>query len=293
MAIAKRGIDYYPRDVGMMRDRKFNKPRQKYGYVVYVIYDALLEMIYSDKGYYILYNDSTKGEVVWELQDYCRGKYSVEESTICGVIEMLAACELFSGDRFKQGIITSRRIQEVYYRITVERKNVAVSDKIWLLSLDEMRRISSKSSILQGIENRMRVERTSGDNRSDFGDNRSNGSVNNGISNERKEKESKQNKSTVNESENKENKEACSDIYIDSDIKRAYRECFLNVLEVGGKDWNVICQWLREFDKELICRAFHITKERGKDFIGYTAGVLKRWQAEGIKDDVEYLFGEE
>ena len=161
MAITKTGIDYYPRDVGMMRDRKFNKVRQKYGYLVYVIYAALLEMIYSDKGYYIVYNEGTREEVIWELQDYCRGKYSVEETTICNVIEMLVACELFSGDHFKQGIITSRRIQQVYYRTTVERRNVVVIPEIWILEKEEMRAISSKSSILQSYEVRESIGRTS------------------------------------------------------------------------------------------------------------------------------------
>lgn len=161
MAVTKTGIDYYPRDVGLMRDRKFNRARQKYGYLIYVIYDALLEMIYSDKGYYLLYDNVTKDDVLWDLQDYCKGKYSVESATISDVIGMLVECGLFSGYHFKQGIITSRRIQEVYYRTTVERRKVDVDFNIWMLSLEEMKTISSKSLILQSAEVRANIERSS------------------------------------------------------------------------------------------------------------------------------------
>lgn len=288
MAVSKKGIDYYPRDVGMMRDRKFNKARQKYGYLVYVIYDALLEMIYGDKGYYIVYNDRTRAEVVWEIQDYCRGKYGVEETTICEVIEMLTECGLFSGDCFKQGIITSRRIQEVYYRTTVERKNVVVSKDIWLLSLDEMKGISSKSSILQCVENRESMGRCTEDMGTDKVTNRENNGEKGTEKEQSKKEESKENE--IKENKNKGNETKEGTMAVDSCIKKAYRECFKQILEPGSKDEEIICKWLSMYDRELICQALNITRERGKVFMAYTEGILKRWSEEGIKDHVDYLF---
>lgn len=145
----KKGLDYYPRDVGLLKDRKFIKAKIKYGYLAIVVYDALLEMIYSDKGYYLNYKtEEEKEAVAWDILDSVRGKYPVEAETIYEVIGMLVACRLFSHDYFKQGIITSKRIQETYYKCTVERKNVEVDKKIWFLSIDEMKAISAKSSIL-------------------------------------------------------------------------------------------------------------------------------------------------
>ena len=147
-APTKKGLDYYPRDINLMMDRKFRKPKMKYGYLAIVIYDALLELIYGDEGYYVRYSESNKDDVAWDILDRIRGKYNVESETIYEVIEMLVECELFSDYHFKQGIITSKRIQKVYYKSTVERKNVEVDKKIWFLTISEMETISSKSSIL-------------------------------------------------------------------------------------------------------------------------------------------------
>lgn len=171
----KRGLDYYPRDVGVLKDRKFIKAKIKYGYLAIVVYDALLEMVYSDKGYYLDYlTEEEKEGVAWDILDSVRGKYPVEAETIYGVIEMLVECKLFSHDYFKQGIITSKRIQETYYKCTVERKNVKVDPKIWLLDIDEMKAISVKSSILSFFVNCLINEVNQPNN----GDNQSNNSQN-------------------------------------------------------------------------------------------------------------------
>ena len=150
----KMGLDYYPRSVNLLKDRKFVKAKIKYGYLSIVVYDALLEMIYSDKGYYLEYNKDNKEDVIWDILECVRGKYAVEASTVCDVIEMLVECRLFSHDHFKQGIITSKRIQEVYYKATVDRKNVEVNPYIWMLTIPEMEVLSSKSSILSFFINR-------------------------------------------------------------------------------------------------------------------------------------------
>lgn len=286
MAITKRGIDYYPRDVGMMRDRKFNKVRQKYGYLVYVIYDALLEMIYSDKGYYILYNDGTREEVIWELQDYCRGKYSVEETTICNVIEMLVACELFSGDHFKQGIITSRRIQQVYYRTTVERRSVVVIPEIWMLKTEEMKAISSKSSILQSYEVRESMGGISGEHNENNGNNRAYKAEERGGSKESKEKQIKVNESKVN----KIKQDQKDSLNIGVNIKSAYFKCFGLSIDDNCGDIREVMEWLNVFDSQLICEAFKIAYEKDKCLMQYVKGILDNWKSMGITDYVDYLF---
>ena len=149
----KAGLDYYPRSTDLLKDRKFVKAKIKYGYLSIVVYDALLEMIYKDKGYYLTYTEDTKDDIAWDILESVRGKYPVEASTIYEVIGMLVECRLFSHDHFKQGIITSKRIQETYYKCTVERKNVEVDNTIWMLSIEEMKALSTKSSILPFLIN--------------------------------------------------------------------------------------------------------------------------------------------
>ena len=193
-APTKKGLDYYPRDVGLLKDRKFIKAKIKYGYLAIVVYDALLEMIYQDKGYYLQYKtDEDKEAVAWDILDSVRGKYPVEADTIYEVIGMLVECRLFSHDYFKQGIITSKRIQQTYYKATVERKNVEVDKEIWLLSTAEMKAISSKSSILSFFINQQINEVNQPIN----GDNQSNN------------EQSKVNKSKVNKSKVKESESVC------------------------------------------------------------------------------------
>jgi hypothetical protein len=148
----KQGLDYYPRDIGMMKDRKFRKPRMKHGYVVNDVYDALLDLIYGDKGYYLDYSEPD--DVIWEIQQYIFGKYQVSTEEIAEIIEELAACGLFSGDCFRSKILTSKRIQQVFYKATVDRRAIDINFGIWLLSASEMKELSSKSIILEKFINR-------------------------------------------------------------------------------------------------------------------------------------------
>lgn len=191
-APTKKGLDYYPRDVNLMTDRKFRKPKMKHGYLAIGIYEALLELIYGDEGYYVRYSDNNKEDVAWDILDRIRGKYNVEAETIYEVIGMLVECELFSDYHFKQGIITSKRIQKTYYRSTLERKNVEVDKKIWFLTISEMEAISTKSSILPNFINQPNNE----DNQPSNGDNQPNNE-------QSKVNESKVNKSKVEGEESK------------------------------------------------------------------------------------------
>ena len=63
----KQGLDYFPFSIGLLKDRKLRRPKLKHGYVVNDIYLSLLELIYSDKGYYICYGKTTKEDVIWEI----------------------------------------------------------------------------------------------------------------------------------------------------------------------------------------------------------------------------------
>lgn len=150
----KQGLDYFPFSIGLLKDRKLRRPKLKYGYVVNDIYLSLLELIYGDKGYYIRYDEKTKEDVIWDILENLQGKYCPDAETVEQVIGDLVACELFSGDHFKSEILTSKRIQQIYYSATVERKAVDINFDIWLLSEEEMRKLSSKSVILVNFLNR-------------------------------------------------------------------------------------------------------------------------------------------
>lgn len=181
----KQGLDYFPFTIGLLSDRKLRRPKLKFGYVVNDIYLSLLELIYGDRGYYLLYDEKNKDDVIWEILNNLQGKFQPTVETVEQVIEELVACELFSGDHFNTKILTSKRIQQTYYSATVERKAVDIDFDIWFLTEEEMRKLSSNSLILAKFLNRSN-ERS---NRSNERSNRLNGW-------EIKEKEIKGNKSS-------------------------------------------------------------------------------------------------
>lgn len=140
----KEGLDYFPFDVGLQKDKKLRRLKMKYGYLATEVYIALLTLLYSEKGYYIPYETQTqKEDCIWYVLDVLQGKYQPDANTIAEIIEELVACELFSGDRYPENI-TSKRSQAVYYSATVERKTVVIDDSIWMLSLSEMKELSEK-----------------------------------------------------------------------------------------------------------------------------------------------------
>ena len=185
----KSGLDYWPRDVGLFQDRKFRRLKTEYGYLALVVYEQLLDMIYSDKGYYLEYDEETKDDAVWDICSALQGKHQPEPQTIADVIAGLAERGLFDGDCFKRGLITSKRIQKTYYRCTVDRKAIEINFDIWLLDETEMESMSKRSLILSEYINR-----------SNNSVNRSNNEVNQPNYPQSKVKESKVNKSKAEES---------------------------------------------------------------------------------------------
>lgn len=145
----KRGLDYFPFDVDMLNDRKFRKAKNEYGTVAVLVYIILLCMIYKDKGYYLIYDDKTKDDVIWEIQAAMQGKYTPEANAIEQTIETLVEAGLFSKEMKAKGILTSRKIQKTYYKATVDRKCEEIDFDIWILTEKEMCQISERSIILK------------------------------------------------------------------------------------------------------------------------------------------------
>lgn len=143
----KSGLDYYMCDTGWMVDPKFRTLKRKYGYLAPYTYQILLTMIYKDKGYYL--DASDMESVAWDVLEYLQGKYMPDAKTVGCLIADLVGCRLFSQDLYEnEHILTSRRIQEEYYNSTAKRISVTVDKRFWILSVDDMKSISTRSSIL-------------------------------------------------------------------------------------------------------------------------------------------------
>ena len=112
----KIGLEWWPRDIGLFRDPKLRSVRQEFGVLGPYIYECLLDIAYGDKGYYISYSGRGREDVLWQLSEYVAGRYAVPAETIANVIDRLVECELFSGDLYKRGFITSKRMQMLLHR---------------------------------------------------------------------------------------------------------------------------------------------------------------------------------
>ncbi|MBQ8497814.1 MAG: DUF4373 domain-containing protein [Clostridia bacterium] len=149
----KQGIDYFPLDVDIFKDRKFHKIKGRYGHTGVCVYLAVLSLVYKDRGYYLDYSDEEA--VIYDIIDLLQGgRYTPKYDTILGAVADLVACGLFSGDHFKSKILTSERIQRHYYTATVEREKIEIDESIWMLSIPEMKKLSGRSPILQFFINR-------------------------------------------------------------------------------------------------------------------------------------------
>ena len=166
----KRGLDYFPFEIGLLQERKLRKLKMQYGTVATTTYLALLELIYGDKGYYLEYAEN-KDDVIWQVLGIMQGRFQPTAETVSDVIDGLVDVQLFSADCYPK-IITSKRVQQTYYSATVDRKAVDIDFEIWMLSEEEMRALSSKSFILQEFINRP----NNGVNRPNNGVNRPNNS---------------------------------------------------------------------------------------------------------------------
>lgn len=259
----KKGLDYFPFGVDLLDDPKLIKPRMKYGSLAPYIYICLLKILYKDEGYFIDFRN--KEIVLWQLLNYCQGgNYTVKQETVEGVIDILVACELFSGDLYRLGIITSGRAQATYYSATVDRKMVDIDENIWLLTIEEMKSLSAKHCYYLKSVNRP---------------NNSINRPNNGV-NRPNNPQSKVHKSTVQYSTTtvKESKATggcgCykTPIHLFEEIKAAP----LSEYEVKR-----VAEIVDEFGEKWTLDAMGVMADAGKCRIDYVNGILKNWKANG------------
>jgi hypothetical protein len=161
----KKGLDYWSRPIDFGEDNRLIVPRKEYGYSAVNVDEILLDILFKNEGYFIDY--SNKNNVIWDIQKRLQGKYQPQFEVIERIIECLVACGLFSGDQFKHEIITSRWAQKVYYKATVPRKSLDINFNIWLLNEDDMKDLSTLSTILKKYINRP----NNPDNRPNYPDN--------------------------------------------------------------------------------------------------------------------------
>lgn len=147
----KTGLDYYPMDVGFLRDKKVRLLRSEFGAssVLFVLY--VLGKVYEGDGYFLR----------WDKDELLLAADELREPPTY-ISEVLQGClkrSIFDEWVFQMfGVLTSAGIQRRYLRGCEKRDVITVFSEYWLLN------ISSKSDVPAGIRAKLALVGISGGN---------------------------------------------------------------------------------------------------------------------------------
>lgn len=128
----KKGLDYFPFDVGFFSDKKIKILKSRYGADGIVIYQYLLCKIYKENGYYLIVDDDFEYIISDDL--------NMEINKVKQVINFLLERSLFNNKLFQSDkVLTSTGIQKRYQEAvkTKASKKAITIEKYWLLSEEE------------------------------------------------------------------------------------------------------------------------------------------------------------
>ncbi len=147
----KTGLDYYPMDVGFLRDKKVRLLRSEFGAssVLFVLY--VLGKVYEGDGYFL----------AWDKDELLLAADELRE-TPAYISEVLQGClkrSIFDERVFQMfSVLTSAGIQRRYLRGCEKRDGIAIFNEYWLLN------ISSKSDVPASIRAKLAFVSLSGGN---------------------------------------------------------------------------------------------------------------------------------
>ncbi|MDO5430923.1 DUF4373 domain-containing protein, partial [Parabacteroides sp.] len=108
----KKGLDYFPLDTDLLRNRKIRQMKRKYGPDAFLLYISLLCEIYAN-GYYVIASDDY-------VFDFSEQLGFSEQHTLEMIMFMLELGLFHKGLFYDKRILTSKTIQEQY--IAIKRK---------------------------------------------------------------------------------------------------------------------------------------------------------------------------
>ena len=147
----KPGLDYYPMDVGFLRDKKVKLLRTEFGAssVLFVLY--VLGKIYEGDGYFLMWDKDELLLAADELRE--------KPTYISEVLQGCLARSLFDEGVFQMfGILTSAGIQRRYLRGCEKRSDISVISEYWLLD------VSNKKDVPASIRAKLAFTNLAGEN---------------------------------------------------------------------------------------------------------------------------------
>ena len=147
----KKGLSYFPLDVGVFKDKRITKIERKFGVYGSSIFLRILTMVY-EHGYYL---EMTEEDLITELI-YQIGVGKISYQRVRNVILMCCELGILDEPLFRQGVITSDGIQKQFIRVAKRRKEVEIS-KYWLLDSATMEELGVLLSMEKNEEKGVNV----------------------------------------------------------------------------------------------------------------------------------------
>ena len=147
----KTGLDYYPMDVGFLRDKKVRLLRSEFGAssVLFVLY--VLGKVYEGDGYFLRWDKDELLLAADELRE--------QPTYISEVLQGCLTRSLFDERVFQMfGVLTSAGIQRRYLRGCEKRDVITVFSEYWLLNA------CSKSDVPAGVRAKLALVSVTGGN---------------------------------------------------------------------------------------------------------------------------------
>ena len=147
----KTGLDYYPMDVGFLRDKKVRLLRSEFGAssVLFVLY--VLGKVYEGDGYFLRWDKDELLLAADELRE--------QPTYISEVLQGCLTRSLFDERVFQMfGVLTSAGIQRRYLRGCEKRDVITIVSEYWLLNT------CSKSDVPAGIRAKLTLISVAGGN---------------------------------------------------------------------------------------------------------------------------------
>ncbi|MBI9010457.1 MAG: DUF4373 domain-containing protein [Tenericutes bacterium] len=151
----KKGLSYFPLDVGVFKDKRITKIERKFGVYGSSIFLRILTMVY-EHGYYL---EMTEEDLITELI-YQIGVSKISYQRVRNVILMCCELGILDEPLFRQGVITSDGIQKQFIRVAKRRKEVDIS-KYWLLDSATMEDLGVLLSMEKNEEKGVNVNNNS------------------------------------------------------------------------------------------------------------------------------------
>ena len=128
----KKGLEYFPFDVGFFSDKKVKILKSRYGADGIVIYQYLLCEIYKENGYFLIVDEDFEYIISDDL--------NMESNKVKQVLNFLLERSLFDSKLFQSDkVLTSAGIQKRYQEAVKTRasKKAIIVGKYWLLKEEE------------------------------------------------------------------------------------------------------------------------------------------------------------